>query len=119
MNAPTLFDEPLARKTDPDTSHLAAQSVRASRKELVDRICAVLERCGPLTQEQIAVEVERSRPGYWHSSTIITACASACLHEWDRDVNSRGRPVIVWSLIPREDEEEEGVETIKLQTGVL
>lgn len=100
--APSLFDQPLSRTDDPDTSRLAGESVKASRAELVAHIRAAIGRYGPLTQEQIADAVTASQPGRWHPPTVVSACASAGLFEWCRVRNGRGRQVIVWALEPKE-----------------
>lgn len=98
-----LFSRPLARNSDPRTSHLAAASVRPAQNELITEIRAALDRRGPLTQEEIAVEVKRARPDKkWREGSIVSACSRACLYEWDVVLNSRRRPVVVWSLIASE-----------------
>lgn len=91
---------PLARLSDPATSHLAAVSVRPANAELVTEIRRAIDRLGPLTHEEISVEVEHAQPNRWTQGTIVTACARACLYEWDVVLNSRRRPVVVWSLLP-------------------
>lgn len=98
MNAQLAL--PLARATDPSTSHLAAVSVRPANQELVGEIRKAIDRLGPLTHQEIAEAVDLAQPGRWMTCTIVTACARAGLHEWDRDMNPRGRWVTVWSLIP-------------------
>ena len=99
-HALSLFDQPRARATDPVTSHLAAVSVTPANDDLKQYIHRAIERCGPLTQEQIATEVERAQPNRWTRGTVVSACARADLFKWDIDTNARGRQVIVWSLTP-------------------
>lgn len=100
MDVLSLFDNPpAARRTDPSTSHLAGLSTKASRKELVAEIHNAVWARGPMTQEQIARAVSDVRPGRWMLPTIVSACASADLYEWDRTTNDRGRTVIRWSLV--------------------
>jgi hypothetical protein len=120
MNAQalSLFDQPRARPSDPSTSHLAAAVVQPGNDDAVAYIRKALERYGPLTHEQIATEVMRAQPGRWLHGSIVSAAARAGLHEWDRDLNSRGRQVIVWSLTSREDADE-GVQTVELKTDAL
>jgi hypothetical protein len=62
MGQRTLFDEaepvvapPIARRSDPQTSHDAAKKAEAIRTETVDRCFAILKDAGePLTAEEIA-----------------------------------------------------------------
>lgn len=62
MGQRTLFDEaepvvapPIARRSDPQTSHDAAKKAEAIRTETVDRCFAILKAAGePLTAEEIA-----------------------------------------------------------------
>lgn len=103
MHAQSLFDEPRARATDPVTSDLAALSiVPEAQDDLRMYIHRAIERCGPLTQEQIATEVSRAQPGRWKHGTIVSACSPkrARLHKWDYERNADGHTVIVWSLTP-------------------
>jgi len=62
MKQKTFFDEaepivvaPIARRSDPQTSHDAAKKAEAIRTETVDRCFAILKAAGePLTAEEIA-----------------------------------------------------------------
>lgn len=110
-----LFSEPRARTTDPGTSHLAAVSVKPANAELVGCIRQAIDRRGPLTHEEIVSEVGEAQPGRWLAATVVSACARAGLHAWDRDLNSRGRWVTVWSTTRVVD----GVETIQVAGDVL
>jgi hypothetical protein len=95
---------PLARNTDPETSRLAANAARRSRKELVAEIERQVLWHGPGTHEQIAGWVQAARPGVWpHTPSIVTACSAVRLHEVDKVRNSRNRLVVVWALRARED----------------
>jgi len=103
MNAQaiSLFDEPRARATDPITSDLAALSiVPRAQDDLQLYIRRALERCGPLTQEQIAIEVGNAQPGRWKHGTIVSARAPrrSGLQVWDYEKNADGHTVAVWSL---------------------
>lgn len=90
---------PLARATDPETSRLAANAARKSRKELAAEIERQVLWHGPGTHEQIAGWVQAARPGVWpHTPSIITACSAVRLFEVDKTRNSRGRLVNVWDL---------------------
>lgn len=95
MSAQLVF--PSARSSDPDTSREAATCAKPANADLVDYIRRALGRCGPLSQEQIAVEVLRAQPGRWRESTVVTACARASLREFGRTKNSRGRWVWTWT----------------------
>lgn len=96
---------PLARTTDPETSKLAANAARKSRKELVAEIERQILWHGPGTHEQITGWVQAARPGVWpHAPSIVTACSAVSLYEVEKTRNSRNRLVVVWDLRPRETE---------------
>lgn len=109
----TLFDQPRARISDPQTSLFAAESVKPANSELVRFIRQALERNGPMTHEGIVTEVMWVQPDRWTEGTIVTACARAGLHIWDHDYNARGNKVFVWSLEPND------TETVELTGDVL
>lgn len=50
----SIFDAPLARKTDPVTSHHAASRVREFSPKHCETILSVLRKQGPLTVDEIA-----------------------------------------------------------------
>jgi hypothetical protein len=52
MKNPTLFDQPIARSSDPETSHEAAKSVSSVPYNQA-RILRIVRLHGPLTDEEI------------------------------------------------------------------
>lgn len=111
--APSLFDQPGVRLTDPETSALAAQRLRASSGLLIQTIRHALTDHGPLTHDEIVDAVNLTWPDRWLPATIVTACARAGLYEVGREHNARGNPVAVWDLIPGD------VQTIRVAGGQL
>lgn len=68
-----IFD-PVARHTDPDTSHAAAATVAAGNGALVELIVAtVVASRFPVTAEQIADRILTECGGRWRWSSIVTA----------------------------------------------
>lgn len=94
MTAPTLFD-PVARMTDPDTSHAAAKSVRPANRELIDKIETFVREHGPVSQETIGLALGGAR---WTVGTVVTACARADLVPAGKARNGRGREVTLWQI---------------------
>ena len=54
----TIADAGAARSTDPSTSHAAAKSINASKLESL--VLACLSNHGPMTAEQVALQVNRT-----------------------------------------------------------
>lgn len=95
-----------ARRTDPQTSHDAARSIRASRMvEVQDRILFLLHLHGGLTQDAV-IEGYRMRWGSRDSdSSIRTRLSELCDAGKVRDSGIRkslpktGRTAILWELV--------------------
>jgi hypothetical protein len=95
VNQPNLFD-PVARATDPVTSHAAAKSVRAGNDDLIGRIRQVTATYGPLTAFEIARMVGSQSPDRWDEGTIRTAIARAELVPAGEGRSPRGRRCITY-----------------------
>lgn len=92
MTAPTLFDMPLARATDPRPAHLAAAKVRPGNAALVKAIRAFLIENGPSTAFEIADALE----GRWQHDSIRSACARAGLESYQGGETPRGNPCLCY-----------------------
>lgn len=89
---------PLARHTDPDTSHEAAGVVAGGNAELV-RLLRQACRMGPWTAYELVDIIDRAQPNRWAASTIISAIARAGLERADIcGTSPRGRRVAMWKL---------------------
>jgi hypothetical protein len=78
MIAPELPFPEAARRSDPDTSHAAAERAARTGAELELVIAdTVAESRFPLTAEQIAVRVIEKHPGRWRWSSVVTAVSRA------------------------------------------
>ncbi len=87
MNAQLAL--PLARKSDPQTSHQAARTVAPGNSELIRAIRWFVERRGPVTAFEIGDAIAGAR---WSHATVRTAVARAGLVVVDeRGVSPRGR----------------------------
>ena len=91
---------PLARATDPETSHEAAQRVAPAKDELRRAIRAVVAAYPCSTQEEIAELVQDRWGTRWKWSTIISACnpkrsgLELCDKElWQEVTNDEGRVI--------------------------
>lgn len=92
----TRLSEPLARRTDPATSHEAASVVSAGNEDLVTAIRRWVWSHGPATHDEIANALEGER---WTHGTVVTGCARADLSLVATDFNKRGRKVGVYGVM--------------------
>ncbi len=79
MSQPTLFDEPLARLSDPETAHEAARALLPGNDELIRKIRLCVSRYGPMSAFDVARHIDASDKDRWASSSIISACSRAGL----------------------------------------
>lgn len=122
MNDVALFDEtgtptfPIielravagARATDPETSRLAAQSLRPDRMRETQRVIVeILHRFGPACDEDIAVyanqlasldEAPKQSPSGLRSRRAELVAAGIVRDSGERTKTSSGRQTIVWEL---------------------
>lgn len=91
-----LFNEPKARRTDPATSHAAAEAVAdAARQER--RILERFAMFGPMTDEELV-----ARSPQWREDTLKSARSrlknrGLLIADGER-INSRNRRMTVWRL---------------------
>jgi hypothetical protein len=78
----TQLEFPLARDTDPITSHEAAASVR-DNSELIRYIRSYVRVHGPVDAFTIADAVQNRYGQRWQEDTIRSACARAGLEKHD------------------------------------
>jgi hypothetical protein len=92
-DAPSLFDAPAARRSDPPTSLLAAVTVAQGNAPLVVVIRSVVIGAGrPVTQFEIAAAV-LTFTDRWSEATIRSGCARARLTVVDQGGRSpQGQP---------------------------
>lgn len=100
---PTLVP-PRARRTDPEPSHLAVETIRPGNAKLVEAIRRACWTLGPSTAYDIADEVEARFPGRWGSDTIRTACARAGLTKFEGGTTPRGNPCCLYGVCSEEAE---------------
>lgn len=118
MNAPVLFDftnrtvtppgpltfhaQPVARASDPGTSHKAAMRAKPGNSVLVAEIRRVVgewNQGDPMDAFHIARVVESQYPRRWSEGTIRTAVSRAGLRAVDTEGRSpRGQRCIRYSL---------------------
>lgn len=96
VKAHTRAIRPRARRTDPETSVQAAESITPGRME--ERIVPVLEAHGPQTASEITDRI----PGAY-LPTVVSALSrlngSGTIEDTGRTrLSNRGRPSTVWSL---------------------
>jgi hypothetical protein len=89
-----FFNEPRARRMDPDTSHAAAGSVEAWVTE--DRILRTFAIHGQLTDDELCEWLP-----LWHPPTVKTARSrlskrGLLVDSGERRPSQRGRDMIVW-----------------------
>ena len=89
-----FFNEPRARRMDPDTSHAAAGSVEAWVTE--DRILRTFAIHGSLTDDELCEKLP-----LWHPPTIKTARSRVAkrgllVDSGERRPSMRGRDMVVW-----------------------
>lgn len=93
----SLFGEPTARRTDPDTSHAAAASITPGRCE--DAIIDVFVRLdAELTDDEIARWLPHLYPPTVKSArSRLTKCGTL-IDTGRRAASDRGRAMIIWRL---------------------
>jgi hypothetical protein len=93
----SLFDQPRARFTDPDTSRMAAEIVSPGNGALINAIRKCVYLYGPLTAWEIADKVAGTR---WQYDTVRSACARAGLRKIEGTParSPGGRPCCLYSL---------------------
>jgi len=94
MTQESLFDQPRARRRDPNSSHEAATRVTPAREQLASEILRVFTD-EPLTPDQVARFVEANNPNRWAPGTIVSAISRLAharrLEEVDRSgLSDRG-----------------------------
>ena len=95
------FAEPVARarRTDPETSHAAAASVRNIR-ETQRVVLEELRRIGPTTHEVLVAHMA-TLPGYWTPSGVRTRCselvAAGLIEPVGQTVVKSGRRATIWA----------------------
>lgn len=101
IDTPSLFDQPVARRTDPRTSHAAAHSVTnlTERREAVLYILGVIGRG---TDEEIAANypdgmIPQSPSGLRTRRKELVDAGYVCDSHLRRRLRS-GREAIVWEL---------------------
>lgn len=93
------FPRPPARRSDPETSHLAAEQTAPGNRPLITAIRQFVAERGHSTAFQIAAGVERAWPDRWGADTIRSACARARLVKVDHDgLSPGGRPACRYAI---------------------
>lgn len=99
MTMPSLFDQPRARASDPETAHEAAAVVKPASSALIAAIRWTLQGGARLSAFDIAAAVEREHPGRWDEGTVRTAVSRAGLRAVDTGGTSpRGQRCCRYSL---------------------
>lgn len=91
---------PLARTTDPDTSHTAAHAVETSttRQAIIAEILQVLRRHGPLATFQMAEKLpHRDHDQIWKRASDLKT-DRRIRDTGDRILGPKGRPVMILEL---------------------
>lgn len=104
LELPAVDAHQLARTTDPDTSHDAADQVVPDLRLIQARVLGIFERHGSLTQHQL-IAIYRHEHGPAAESTVRTRCSELADAGLVRDTGDRvqlvsGRHAIVWQLTP-------------------
>jgi DNA-binding MarR family transcriptional regulator len=96
MSQPTLFDQPRARRSDPETSHKAAKSLKPAR--LRDQIVAAIYAHGGLTIKEIAKLIDREQVTV--SPSIKPLRRAGVLRDSGRRRRNEGtgKEAIVWEI---------------------
>lgn len=90
MNAPTLFDAPAVRTTDPGSSREAAEITRPGKRELSEAILSCIRYYGPLTAFEIARLVLTSSGNRWQPDTIRAQVSRLGLTQYPGGFTPRG-----------------------------
>lgn len=98
-----LFEDAHARRTDPETSHAAAASVRNIRKSQ-SNILQVLKKNGPLSDEELIRHYRAAGLPPQSESGIRTRRAelvrlSLVVDSGDKAVTASGRNTILWEAV--------------------
>ena len=86
--------EPAARHTDPNTSRIAAETVKPGNGDLIKAIRQYVFEHGPSTGFEIAAALE----GRWGADTVRTACARAGLRKIEGGITPRGNACVLYTL---------------------
>jgi hypothetical protein len=108
---PTLFDQPLARRSDPETSHRAARSLTHKLTDKHRVLLAWLESFGPATDDKMADRMVASNQCARHEQArrIVRTLREQygyIVPALDDDgnqretVNSSGRMARMWAVSP-------------------
>lgn len=92
---------PLARYSDPGTSHAAARSLTPGRLEGL--ILDVFTRCGPMTDDELAARLPgKHPPSVKTARSRLTASIrrpdAPLVDSLERRASTRGRAQIVWRV---------------------
>ena len=102
-------DSPRARRTDPETSHEAADSTAGAIRESRDFVFFLLEVGGPMCDHELVVDAEKWARAFrdaprWSASRIRTArheltCDLLVEHSGGFGRTSSGRRAKVWRVV--------------------
>lgn len=87
---------PAARRTDPETSHQAAESVPAGAVEA--RVLAMFRLFQALTDDELADQLPEHHPPTTKSARSRLSKAGVLFDSGMRRPSNRGRQMIVWEL---------------------